>query len=55
VNHGPVFGQIARANSVNLSVWIGTGGPETQPDTIAQLYWDLYTKREGAEHHYNAF
>lgn len=43
------------AAHVPLSVWIGTGGPETQPDTIAQLYWDLYTKREGAEHHYNAF
>ncbi|MFG1803920.1 SDR family NAD(P)-dependent oxidoreductase [Micromonospora carbonacea] len=40
---------------VPLSVWIGTGGPETQPDTIARHYWDLYTKREGAEHHYTAF
>ncbi|WP_431911608.1 SDR family NAD(P)-dependent oxidoreductase [Micromonospora carbonacea] len=43
------------AAHVPLSVWIGTGGPETQPDTIARHYWDLYTKREGAEHHYTAF
>ncbi|MFJ8689616.1 SDR family NAD(P)-dependent oxidoreductase [Micromonospora wenchangensis] len=43
------------AAHVPLSVWIGTGGPETQPDTIAQHYWDLYTRREGAEHHYNTF
>jgi NADP-dependent 3-hydroxy acid dehydrogenase YdfG len=43
------------AAHVPLSVWIGAGGPETQPDTIAQHYWDLYTKREGAEHHYNTF
>ncbi|OWV09587.1 short-chain dehydrogenase [Micromonospora wenchangensis] len=43
------------AAHVPLSVWIGTGGPETQPDTIAQHYWDLYTKRDGAEHHYNTF
>ncbi|WP_040699814.1 SDR family oxidoreductase [Nocardia vinacea] len=37
---------------VPLSVWMGSGGPETQPDTIAQLYWDLYTAREEAEHPY---
>ncbi|MBB5826681.1 hypothetical protein [Micromonospora carbonacea] len=43
------------AAHVPLSVWIGAGGPETQPDTIARHYWDLYTKREGAEHHYSAF
>jgi hypothetical protein len=33
--------------------WIGSGGPETQADTIAQLYWDVYTKRDGAEHPYD--
>ncbi|WFE55828.1 SDR family NAD(P)-dependent oxidoreductase [Micromonospora sp. WMMD712] len=42
------------AAHVPLSVWIGAGGPETQPDTIARHYWDLYIKREGAEHHYTA-
>jgi short-subunit dehydrogenase len=39
---------------VPLAVWIGSGGPETQPDTIAELYWDLYTTRREAEHPYNA-
>jgi hypothetical protein len=39
---------------VPLSVWIGAGGPETQPDTIARRYWDIYTKRDGAEHPYAA-
>ncbi|MFI2665853.1 SDR family NAD(P)-dependent oxidoreductase [Micromonospora carbonacea] len=43
------------AAHVPLSVWIGAGGPETQPGTIARHYWDLYAKREGAEHHYTAF
>jgi hypothetical protein len=37
-----------------LAVWIGAGGPETQADTIAQVYWDIYTKRDGAEHLYAA-
>jgi NADP-dependent 3-hydroxy acid dehydrogenase YdfG len=39
---------------IPLAVWIGRGGPESQPDTIAQLYWDLYTTRTEAEHLYNA-
>jgi NADP-dependent 3-hydroxy acid dehydrogenase YdfG len=37
-----------------LFVWIGAGGPETQADTIAQRYWDVYTRRDGAEHPYAA-
>ncbi|GAA2484174.1 SDR family NAD(P)-dependent oxidoreductase [Winogradskya humida] len=39
---------------VPLSVWIGHGGPETQPDTIAEHYWSIHTEREGAEHPYVA-
>jgi NADP-dependent 3-hydroxy acid dehydrogenase YdfG len=42
------------AAHVPLAVWIGSGGPETQADTIAQQYWDLHTKRDGAEHLYAA-
>ncbi len=38
---------------VPLAVWIGSAGPETQADTIAESYWDLYTKREEAEHPYS--
>jgi hypothetical protein len=29
------------AAHVPLAVYIGSGGPETQPDTITELYWDL--------------
>jgi hypothetical protein len=35
-------------------VWIGRGGPETQPDTIAGHYWNGHTEREGDEHPYVA-
>ena len=35
---------------VPINHWIGHGGPETQPDTIAELYWTLYTERAVAEH-----
>jgi NADP-dependent 3-hydroxy acid dehydrogenase YdfG len=38
---------------VPIFAWIGSGGPETQADTIAERYWDVYTKREGAEHPYD--
>lgn len=39
---------------VPLNVWIGKGGPDTQPDAIADLYWDLHTKRDEGEHLYTA-
>ena len=42
------------AAHVPLSVWIGQGGPETQPDAIAPLYWDLHERGEGPEHLYSA-
>ena len=42
------------AAHVPIFAWIGSGGPETQADTIAQTYWDIYTKRDGAEHPYRA-
>ena len=38
---------------VPLATWIGSGGPETQPDTIAGIYWELYTSRDQAERLYN--
>ena len=41
------------AAHVPIFARIGSGGPETQADTIAELYWDIYTKREGAEHPYD--
>ncbi|GAA4722361.1 short-chain dehydrogenase [Phytohabitans rumicis] len=52
--HQATAGTGVYAAHVPLFVWIGTGGPETQADTIAQRYWDIYTKRDGAEHSYAA-
>ena len=42
------------AAHVPLAVYIGSGGQETQPDTIAELYWDLYFSRDQAERLYSA-
>lgn len=42
------------AAHVPLAVYIGSGGPETQPDTIAELYWDLYLSRDQPERLYAA-
>jgi NADP-dependent 3-hydroxy acid dehydrogenase YdfG len=52
--HAAVAEQGVYVAHVPLSVWIGRGGPETQPDTIAEHYWSIHTKREGAEHPYLA-
>jgi hypothetical protein len=52
--HAAVAEQGVHVAHVPLSVWIGQGGPETQPDTIAEHYWNIHTHREGAEHPYNA-
>jgi NAD(P)-dependent dehydrogenase (short-subunit alcohol dehydrogenase family) len=41
------------AAHVPLATWIGSGGPETQPDTIAEIYWELYNSRDQAERLYN--
>jgi NAD(P)-dependent dehydrogenase (short-subunit alcohol dehydrogenase family) len=41
------------AAHVPLATWIGSGGPETQADTIADIYWELYTSRDQAERLYN--
>jgi NAD(P)-dependent dehydrogenase (short-subunit alcohol dehydrogenase family) len=38
---------------VPLATWIESGGPETQPGTIAEIYWQLYTTRDQAERLYN--
>jgi hypothetical protein len=41
------------AAHVPLATWIGSGGPETQPDTVAGIYWELYTSRDQAERLYS--
>jgi NAD(P)-dependent dehydrogenase (short-subunit alcohol dehydrogenase family) len=38
---------------VTLGVLIGSGGPETQPDTIADIYWELYSSRDTPERLYS--
>lgn len=42
------------AAHVPISTGIGAAGPESQADTIAEHYWDIYTRRDGAEHPYPA-
>lgn len=41
------------AAHVPLATLIGSGGPETQPDTIAGLYWDLHVSRDQPERLYS--
>lgn len=52
--HEATAGTGVYAAHVPIFAWIGAGGPETHPDTIAQRYWDIHTKRDGAEHPYAA-
>jgi NADP-dependent 3-hydroxy acid dehydrogenase YdfG len=52
--HQATAGTGVYAAHVPIFAWIGAGGPETQPDTIAQRYWDIFIKRDGAEHPYAA-
>jgi NAD(P)-dependent dehydrogenase (short-subunit alcohol dehydrogenase family) len=52
--HQALADQSVYAAHVPLGVWIGSGGPQTEADTIARHYWDLYIKRDGAEHLYAA-
>ncbi|EXG82069.1 SDR family NAD(P)-dependent oxidoreductase [Cryptosporangium arvum] len=52
--HQATAGTGVYAAHVPIFAWIGAGGPETQADAIAQHYWDIYTKRDGAEHPYAA-
>ncbi|MCA0252271.1 MAG: SDR family NAD(P)-dependent oxidoreductase [Propionibacteriaceae bacterium] len=40
------------AAHVAIGVYINSGPEETSADRIAQLYWDAYTTRDGAEHIY---
>jgi len=41
------------AAHVPLATFIGTGGPESKPDTIADLYWDLHVSRDQPERLYS--
>lgn len=52
--HQVLAGKGVYAAHVPLAVWLDSGGPETHADTVAALYWDLHTKRDGAEHLYAA-
>jgi NADP-dependent 3-hydroxy acid dehydrogenase YdfG len=52
--HQALAGTGVYAAHVPISAWIGSGGPDTQADTIALRYWDLHTQRDGAEHPYAA-
>ncbi len=38
---------------IPLATWTGQGGPETQPDTVAEVHWMPYTERTEPEHLYS--
>jgi NAD(P)-dependent dehydrogenase (short-subunit alcohol dehydrogenase family) len=40
------------AAHVPIAAWIGKGGPKSQPDAIAETYWELHTGRTEAERFY---
>jgi short-subunit dehydrogenase len=50
--HQALAGTGVYAAHVPLNVWLGSGGPDTQADTIAELYWTLHTERADAERLY---
>lgn len=52
--HAALAGRGVYVAHVPLAVYIGSGGPQTQPDTIADLYWDLYLTRDQPERLYSA-
>ncbi|TDD66531.1 SDR family NAD(P)-dependent oxidoreductase [Jiangella aurantiaca] len=52
--HQALAGKGVYAAHVPLAVWIGSGGPGTQADTVAQHYCNIRTRRDGAEHPYVA-
>jgi NADP-dependent 3-hydroxy acid dehydrogenase YdfG len=52
--HAALAGRGVYVAHVPLAVYIGSGGPPTQPDTIAELYWDLYVTRDQPERLYSA-
>jgi NAD(P)-dependent dehydrogenase (short-subunit alcohol dehydrogenase family) len=40
------------AAHVAIATWIGREGPASQPEAIAETYWDLYQSRQDAERFY---
>lgn len=52
--HQSTAGSGVHVAHVPIFTWIGTGGPDTQPDTIAEHFWSLYTTRDAAEKPYPA-
>ena len=52
--HQALDGTGVYAAHVAISAWIGTGEPESAPETIAETYWRLHTERNDAELHYQA-
>lgn len=40
------------AAHVAIATWIGREGPASQPEAIAETYWDLYRSRQDAERFY---
>jgi hypothetical protein len=50
--HSALGPQGVYAAHVAIAAWIGQGGPKSQPDAIAETYWDLYNNRTEPERFY---
>jgi NAD(P)-dependent dehydrogenase (short-subunit alcohol dehydrogenase family) len=47
--HAAVAPQGIYAAHIAIAAWIGKGGPKSDPDVIADAYWDLYQQRTQPE------
>lgn len=52
--HQDTLGTGVYVAHIPIFAWIGQGGTGSEPDSIAEHYWDVYLAREGAERPYNA-
>ena len=52
--HASLAGQGVYVAHVALAAAIGQGGPDAEPDAIADAYWELYTTRTEPELFYDA-
>ncbi|MCM3920235.1 SDR family NAD(P)-dependent oxidoreductase [Frankia sp. AiPs1] len=50
--HAALAPQGVYAAHVAIAAWIGQGGPKSQPDAIAETYWELHESRSDAERFY---
>jgi NAD(P)-dependent dehydrogenase (short-subunit alcohol dehydrogenase family) len=52
--HAALAPRGVHAAHVAIATWIGREGPASQPEAIAETYWDMYRSRQDAERLYTA-